>query len=72
MRRLGFAALALGIAVLACHPPEPASPPAPSPTNPVAPSRQVSQDILDASIVSDAAWQADVTLDTGALPARAY
>jgi len=67
--------VAIGLALLACHPPSPAappSPPLPTPLNPTT-SRDVAQEILDASIVSEAALQADVaSLDSGAIPTGTF
>jgi hypothetical protein len=65
-------AVGVQIVLLACRPPQPAPTPSPPlPTTPVNPStRTVAQEILDASIVSDSSLQGDVSLDTGALPAR--
>jgi hypothetical protein len=66
--------VAIGLALFACHPPSPAappSPPLPTPLNPT--SRDVAQEILDASIVSEAALQADVaSLDSGAIPTGTF
>jgi hypothetical protein len=59
------------LAVLGCHPPQPV--PTTPPTTPVNPTnREVAEEFLDASIVADASLQADVILESSAIPARTY